>query len=45
MGTVAETHSPEIRERAVRRGFEPEADAPAQWAAFGSIAEKIGRVV
>ena len=35
-------YSPEIRERAVRMVFEHQAEYDSQWAAIGSIAQKIG---
>ncbi len=35
-------YSPEIRERAVRMVFEHQAEYDSQWAAMGSIAQKIG---
>ena len=35
-------YSPEVRERAVRMVLEHERDYPSQWAAIGSIAQKIG---
>ena len=38
----ATRYSPEIRERAVRMGFEHQADYDSQWAAMNSIAAKIG---
>jgi transposase len=34
--------SPEVRERAVRMVFEHQGEYESQWAAIGSIAEKIG---
>jgi hypothetical protein len=36
------TYSPEVRERAVRTAFEHRAEHVSQWAAFESIAGKIG---
>lgn len=41
--STSNRYSPEVRERAVRMVFEHERDYPSQWAAIGSIAEKIGR--
>ena len=35
-------YSPEVRERAVRMVLEHQGDHESQWAAIGSIAEKIG---
>ena len=35
-------YSPEVRERAVRMVFEHHQEHDSQWAAIGSIAEKIG---
>ena len=35
-------YSPEVRERAVRMVLEHQGDHDSQWAAIGSIAEKIG---
>ena len=35
-------YSPEIRDRAVRMVFEHQAEYDSQWAAIGSIAQKIG---
>lgn len=35
-------YSPEVRERAVRLVFEHQSEYSSQWAAMGSIAEKIG---
>lgn len=35
-------YSPEVRERAVRMVLEHREDHDSQWAAIGSIAEKIG---
>ena len=37
-------YSPEVRERAVRMVLEHQSAHDSQWAAIGSIAEKIGRV-
>jgi len=40
--STTKTFSPEVRERAVRMVFEHQDQYESQWAAMGSIAEKIG---
>src|SRR5438477_2183026 len=40
--STSKRYSPEVRERAVRLVFEHASEYDSQWAAIGSIAEKIG---
>jgi transposase len=40
--STSKKYSPEVRERAVRMVFEHQDEYESQWAAIGSIAEKIG---
>jgi transposase len=40
--STSNRYSPEVRQRAVRLVFEQASEYDSQWAAMGSIAEKIG---
>ena len=40
--STSKRYSPEVRECAIRLGFEREGEHDSQWAAIGSIAAKIG---